>query len=276
MQRIRYYAELCGLELPENSGFEDISRALAYRIYDHLCNKKNIESLFNNNGANELTNTHLAFFRLILTKELVLPNADGDSYYKAFNHIIDTEYKELQETANRFRIACFGETPFSMLMWAHYANKHQGFCIEYETPVLDEKNIEIYSNLFPIIYTDSRNDLANVSLRWCATGELSNQDLWDFYKYGLLCKSIDWKYQQEWRLISYDNLLTDEYSNCTFFKIKKVYLGNRMGKEDRKEIISICKDKGIPYTGVVIAPEKFAMAECNNLCENCYRLKCKQ
>lgn len=187
--------------------------------------------------------------------------------------MIDREFTDIQQTANRFRVTCFAQTPYSMLMWSHYAGYHRGFCVEYETPTYSDDCADIYHNLFPVIYTDTRTDLTQLSLNWKSTGTLSNADLWDFYKYGLLNKSLDWKYQQEWRLISCDNLLTDSNYNCKFFKIKKVYLGNKMPPEDRLEVIKICKSKGIPYTGVTIAPDQFKMSDCGILCEDCDRVK---
>lgn len=38
-------------------------------------------------------------------------------------------------------------------------------------------------------------------------------------------------------------------------------------------IIGICKSKGIPYTGVTIAPDQFSMRNCGILCEDCDRMK---
>ena len=83
-------------------------------------------------------------------------------------------------------------------------------------------------------------------------------------------KSIDWKYQNEWRLILLDNVIPN--NNCQFFKIKKVYLGNRMCKDDRWKLIEICNSKQIPYTGVNIDQEKYEMRNCDILCENCPRI----
>ena len=54
-----------------------------------------------------------------------------------------------------------------------------------------------------------------------------------------------------------------------FFPITKVYLGNRMPADKRKEIITICKRKGIPYIGVTRSLELYEMQECKDLCENC-------
>jgi hypothetical protein len=187
--------------------------------------------------------------------------------------VIGQEYQELQNTANKFRITCFAETPYSMLMWSHYARNHQGFCIEYETPVYSDDSADLYHSLFPVIYTDTRTDLTKLGLILQETGTFSADGFWELYKYGLLCKSLDWKYQNEWRLVSYDNRLTDNSYNCRFFKIKKVYLGNKMSPDDRIKIIQICKDKGIPYAGVTIASDRFMMNDCGILCENCEKIK---
>ena len=277
LQRIRYYAELCGVDVNPEWNYEEVSMQLAEKIYTHSVSGKPLDEFYKHRQDCEMIRLHHEAFFLRLQLALSSPETNGESYSVAFNKAIKEEYDEIQNTANRFRVACFAETPYSMLMWSHYANYHQGFCIEYETPDYSSDNAEIYHNLFPVIYTDKRTILTSLSLNWRSNGKLSSEELWDFYKYGLLSKSQDWKYQQEWRLISCDNLITDDTYNCHFFKIKKVYLGNRMSAKDRKKIIKICKSKGIPYVGVIISPDKFEMKDCNILCENCQRIKqCKK
>ena len=273
LQRLRYYAELCGVKIDDNWNYEELSIEFAKKLYQYVSSGGSLDELYINRNDCELVHLHNEKFFLTLQIELSSPNADGSSYYNAFNKVINDEYKDIQKSIDRFRVACFAQTPYSMLMWSHYARLHQGFCIEYETPFYSEKNANIYHNLFPVIYTDVRQDLSQLSLNWRANGKPSDSELWDIYKYCLLSKSLDWKYQQEWRLISYDDDITNKNYNCDFFKIKKVYLGNKMQSDDRKEIIEICKSKGIPYTGVIIAPDRFEMKDCNMLCEDCERLK---
>ena len=48
----------------------------------------------------------------------------------------------------RITIVCFTQNPNDMPMWAHYANEHKGFCVEYE--------IDDPSKLYPVFYTDKR------------------------------------------------------------------------------------------------------------------------
>ena len=271
LQRIRYYAELCGVNVEPEWDYGTVSMRLAEIIHNNGISGKSLEEYYINRNDSEMVKMQNEIFFLKLQLELSSPKANGESYYIAFNNAIKAEYDEIQKTANRFRISCFAQTPYSMLMWSHYANNHQGFCIEYETPDYSLSNSDIYLNLFPVIYTDKRINLTALSLNWHSVGNISDEELWDFYKYGLLCKSLDWKYQQEWRLISCDNLLTDDKYNCKFFKIKKVYLGNKMKPDDRQKIIEICKRKGIPYIGVIIAQDRYEIRDCDRLCDNCER-----
>ena len=87
--------------------------------------------------------------------------------------------------------------------------------------------------------------------------ELDEEYLSAIYKYGVLAKSKSmWKSQDEWRLVSCDNLLADNY-NCKFYPITRVYLGVNMINNQRREIIDICKRKGVPYVGVVRNNERY-------------------
>lgn len=273
LERIKYYSLLCGVDVKPEWKYEDISYNLSMKIYNHISAGNLLESIYEPDKDNELVNLHQQRFFNTLKIELMSPDVNEESYFKAFNKVIKCEYQDIQQTANSFRISCFTQTPFSMLMWAHYAKYHQGFCIEYEVPTYPDEFMDIFHSLFPVIYTDTRTNLTDISLNWKSTGVRSKESLWDFYKYGLLIKSLEWKYQQEWRLVSYDNSLSADSNNCNFFKIKKVYLGNKMSKDDRLQIIKICKDKGIPYSGITISLDKFEMKECNILCEDCYKLK---
>ncbi len=90
---------------------------------------------------------------------------------------------------------------------------------------------------------------------------------------------MDWKYQSEWRLVSCDSMLaSDDNYNCRFFKINRVYLGNKMNRQERLKIIGICRRKNIPYTGVTIEQDKYEMKDCKRLRGECinHELMCRQ
>ena len=99
--------------------------------------------------------------------------------------------------------------------------------------------------------------------------ELTDEVLGDIYFHGVLRKSIDWMFQNEWRLVlprKYEK--TDDY-NVKFFPISKVFLGNRMHYDRRKELINICHEKNIPYIGVKRKASVFEMEDCELECEDC-------
>ena len=100
----------------------------------------------------------------------------------------------------------------------------------------------------------------------------NDQAIRDLYINGVLRKSIDWAYQNEWRLMLPPQDRNQKGFTKRFFPITKVYLGNRMPADRRKTIIEICKKKKIPYVGVVRSPDYFEMKECEQLCENCARM----
>lgn len=100
--------------------------------------------------------------------------------------------------------------------------------------------------------------------------EPTREMLWDIYFHGALRKSVDWAFQNGWRLLlpMERNRTTKDYC-VPFFPITKVFLGNRMPQAARKEIIEICHERNIPYIGVTRNPDIFEMQECAVKCEDC-------
>ena len=154
---------------------------------------------------------------------------------------------DITNMMNRFRVACFTTSPYMINMWSNqYADNNQGFCIEYEIPDLSRRTDELCNNLFPVIYSDARTDVLDKCLEYNER-KPDAEYLSVIYKYGALAKSKSmWKSQDEWRLISYDKMLADNY-NCKFYPITRVYLGVNMNNNQRREIIDICKRRGIPH-----------------------------
>lgn len=64
--------------------------------------------------------------------------------------------------------------------------------------------------------------------------------------------------------------------NVEFFPITKVYLGNRMERERRREIMDFCNDSNIPYVGVMKNSDVYEMQECSLKCEEYFKYKSSQ
>ena len=149
-------------------------------------------------------------------------------------------------------IACFSETPTSPPMWAHYADLHKGFVLEYDckdyfTPCLNCKNTCIfrhYELLYPVIYTKTRFNAKDFFSSYWSHVILMNapvnvfipkDDELAIYK-TLIHKSKDWEYEKEWRIISH----------CEAYPMIKqrpiaIYLGAQMEDSNKNHLIQIAK-----------------------------------
>lgn len=273
IKRITYYAERCGINVQPEWDYYKIVFEISSCLYEGIKKGLSFEKLFSLKTTPKVL-SELRLEKFILNIEIGITDTFknfNDAWQRSIDKAIQLEYvDDVQNDLQSFRVSCFAESPYSILMWSHYANCHKGFCIEYEIPPYSEANELLYHNLHPVIYSDTRISVLEQYLKYLKTPKLSVDILWDIYKYGLLMKSMDWKYQNEWRLVLPDNMISNNI--CKFFKIKKVYLGNKMCKADRWTLIEICNKQQIPYIGVNIAQEKYEMTDCTLLCENCPRI----
>lgn len=271
IQRIKYYAAWCGFSLKSDWDYSKIVYEFAVFLYRQITGGKTLEAIFgikhdNSDKIDLIHNIFIKTFQNSLQDRI-------DAWQNAFFRAIHNEYVSVQESlVKKFKISCFTTTPYSMLMWSHYADSHRGFCLEYEVPSYGKRDVSLFHNLFPVIYSDERTSVLEQCIKEMNSSLITQDILWSIYKYGLLIKSMDWKYQSEWRLVSCDSMLaSDDNYNCKFFNINKVYLGNKMTQQERIKIIEICKKKKIPYTGVAIQQRKYEMSDCKGLCENCIK-----
>ena len=140
----------------------------------------------------------------------------------------------------------------------------------WEEPIISGGRYDkLYENFYPVIYSEKRGDLFLLSKNDDKTP--TEEDIWQMYFNGLLRKDIIWKDQQEWRLILYGNLI--EQNPISFYKIKKVYLGNRMPLKERKKIVTYCRKNNIEYVGLLRKPNSYDLVECKGDCYNCAKNK---
>lgn len=138
--------------------------------------------------------------------------------------------------ASKLSIACFCEKKDNILMWSHYADSHQGYCIEYPTiPILEE----FQWSLLPVIYQEQIPCVSDVS------SEKIDNGLWPYF---IALKSISskaslWKPEQEWRVI---RKLESGGEAVNFPKPTAVYLGCKICAQLESELKAICHNKNIP------------------------------
>lgn len=135
-----------------------------------------------------------------------------------------------------FKLCSFSERVDSTLMWAHYANYHKGFCVEYDIKRLPPSDY-VSRFMYPVIYSDRLVDLTAHALRGIEDPEFNNL----FPNQIGLRKASDWEYEKEWRLL-FSNGILDKPQAYPMPKPELVYLGSHISGEHEKEIIDICAE----------------------------------
>lgn len=270
--KLRTYCQACNCNINDLSSYDEMIYGLATAFYNAAKENKELHTAFVNFPQNEREQLRYKIFTQLVELELRQFQNEAKSgvgWQTAIHNALMKEYAEhLQRLRNTFRISCFTTNPYSQIMWGgHYADTHKGFCVEYQIDKTNEAYNALLSNLFPVIYCKARPNMTErLTKLW--DGEFTFDKMWDLYFHGALRKGIEWVQQNEWRLLLPIGKESTNY-NVPFFSISKVFLGNRMAKKDRADIIEICHQKNFSYIGVTRSSEMFEMKDCDILCENC-------
>ena len=115
---------------------------------------------------------------------------NGEEWSEEKYHIVSEQlYEEdLMYLRDMFFVSCFSTTPYSNPMWGHYANKHTGFCLEYDVASLP-KEMQL---LLPVVYVEKPYDASKIL-------DMRGIDDENARLCPSLFKSKDWIYENEWR-----------------------------------------------------------------------------
>lgn len=187
---------------------------------------------------------------------------DIDSIKEQFDTISKESMKKARQIiSEQFRVTCLSQKMDSSLMWSHYANKHYGFCLEYDfTATVSYQPNDLLTAqlmLFPVHYSDERPLLSKALF--------DTKNLFNYKKnnmlpavafekimYGLLGKSSDWDYEEEWRIFQLGNKDTMKLP-----KARKVFLGANIENSPKQRIMEIAKKKNIPVFQMYLKADKY-------------------
>jgi hypothetical protein len=149
---------------------------------------------------------------------------------KPSKELIEKTEKVLREKNQQRRyefsqmgVACFTTEVENVLMWSHYACRHKGFCLEFDTNyfLFDGK-----LNLNPVDYSNSFPTYPHVDI--VQNPLIVNSPL--------TTKSKDWKYEKEWRLIVKEGNSALEYDAKA---LTAIYFGCWASKENMEKIATL-------------------------------------
>ena len=126
-------------------------------------------------------------------------------------------------------------------LWAHYANNHDGICIEYDMNDYGDKNY-LKNLCFRVEYVKKSD----------STRDIKKHIEYDTYSRNLMLKpflkkSEEWGYEKEWRIILTDDIIV-QYSKfypykpyIEFFKPSAVYMGLSISDKNEDLVRQICE-----------------------------------
>lgn len=165
------------------------------------------------------------------------------------------------------RVGCFSANPNSVLMWSHYANRHRGICVEFSgsSMLSSEKFLEL---VHPVQYTDKLFDLVQIFstvIPDVGLNEVSqtsvpgiNPDCWLIL--AACQKSIEWEYEQEWRLVSLDpaGRKGPRFSlDACGIKPSRIILGARIDGADQAAVRELAERISVSVVKARLARDRF-------------------
>lgn len=160
----------------------------------------------------------------------------------------------------RIGILSLAEEGTNLLMWAHYADCHRGFALEFDAthPFFDQRRNpnEAYRHVMKVVYARERPAITMFDRR-------ADPEQWadKIIEQVLLTKSVDWSYEREWRmLLPLDEpefhpheVVAGRYHLFPFppKMLRRVIIGCRCTEATRAEIFSAVLDNGaLGHVGV--------------------------
>lgn len=142
------------------------------------------------------------------------------------NPVRRTQMSGWRENAGGVGVLSLTEQPDNMLMWAHYANSHRGYCLELDA------TIQPLSLTYRVQYAAER-----------PTFRLFYQNRADILKQTLLHKADFWRHEREWRLIR-----PAEIGPVVFPTqgLKSIIFGAGIAHKDETALREIATEREIP------------------------------
>lgn len=228
-------------------------------------NKAEIPSLFRYSSTDYYNIRGLETQSLFLTPA----GAMNDIFEGLSCEVDDKVLNKLDKINDIAFLKSFSEEKENLLMWAHYADKYAGMCVEYD---FKKQTDALLYHLFPVYYSNNRGlkrDLVytideHIGLKknndeCCSPDEVDFLiDIMSLF----LVKPKCWEYEKEWRIVStyaqifnsWDEIENEDGEQRNLYDInnrklsvknciKAVYLGPRMKKEIRDHVKEICLEK---------------------------------
>jgi hypothetical protein len=156
----------------------------------------------------------------------------------AFNNLFDVKKRGIG-------IYSLSQTYKDELLWAHYANSHKGFCIEYDLDLLinSYRSFEAFS--FPVEYKKKPPEYG--------IGDVNSSKAEIVVQKIAGCKSIRWNYEKEHRIV------TGFYGEHPYVPecMMSIYFGLNMDEREKELMKDKLKGRGVQFFQMVLKPNSY-------------------
>lgn len=174
-------------------------------------------------------------------------------YNEALQEAIEKYIKSLSEidshTKAHIYVSCFSEFEnlYSICMWSHYANNHEGICVEYD---FCDINKFCDFGCLPILYTN--NYL--LPLEYEGNGVQRILAL-------LYYKAQEWKYEKEWRLATINENIKVPGYKIEFAQPINIYIGCKASEKLNNDLYFFCTRNRIGLYQMKLRPGTYTIYE---------------
>ncbi len=149
--------------------------------------------------------------------------------------LINNNTDEVLSMDNKMGIYSLSKTPLDELLWAHYANSHKGFCIEYDLEVLLKNDGSNHIHSFPVSYSKKPPSIGFL--------DIIRDEQNSMIKKFAFHKSKRWEYEQEHRIVTSKKGLNSYNPQA----LKSIYFGLKISESDKNQIINRLQNRGIRF-----------------------------
>lgn len=153
-----------------------------------------------------------------------------------------SHHQALKKEKENFKICCFSTKNDDILMWSHYADKHQGMCLGFNFPFRGEE-----FSMYPVRYINEIKKLDGMA------------DTAAVFHYWLTRKPQCWAYEFEMRAISRSGVQDIPYQKN---QLKEIFFGCKMTTAEIDLITKLVLETGftdILFRRMEIDPSTFLL-----------------
>lgn len=173
-------------------------------------------------------------FEAICNEEITQLAHMLENMFKVDSSEVTKTLEKIKDFKNSLGIYSLSSTFSEELMWAHYANSHKGFCIEYEIPKLKDKYCAPKMvNEIEVDYQECPQTLTYEDIK----------DQTKTLKKLFATKSLKWIYEKEVRLV-FDSFDVKEYHPSA---LTGIYFGTMFPKDKKQLMINSLTNRDVSF-----------------------------